>query len=382
MMALGQALLERVAEPVFSCLREHPASGSLPEILAQNHAGWAFPDMLAYAYADWTGARASLHDRVVADVARYVREPRSALVLGCGAGALVGELAGVFDVVHGVDLSLPTLLLGRRLLDGESVRLPLITGTARAEVTIGGGTTARPGARLVVGDAAALPFADGSVGLVVTPYLLDVVPDPAAVLGEVNRVLAPEGIWIQHGLPFRLHGDSPVLPQRADGAWPALAAHFGFDLLAIERVEHLHLELRTADSWSMIDVHPPFHAVSRKRAPVPRSGAAQAFAAYFAGDASALLERVPSLGDAAIEVVTRLGPGGREMSRWLRLGKGLRLRGARQGELLALLTAIDGARPVAAIAEALSAGGHALPEREVVLVLDVLRRMGLVDLGR
>src|SRR5262249_48489344 len=110
--------------------------------------------------------------------------------------------------------------------------------------------------------------------------------------------------------------------------------------------------------------------------------AAQAFAAYFAGDATALRARTPSLGDTAIEVVTRLGPGGREMSRRLRLGEALRLRGARQEDLLALLTAIDGARPVGELVAAVSGGEQALSEREVVLVLDVLRRMGLVDLGR
>jgi hypothetical protein len=219
------------------------------------------------------------------------------------------------------------------------------------------------------------------MSLVVTPYLLDIVPDPAAVLREVNRVLAPEGLWIQHGLPFPLRGDTPALARRTGDAWPALVGHFGFDAVSCERVEHLHHDLRAVDPWSKVDIFPLIHAVSRKRACLPRDGAAQAFVSYFTGETAALRARVPSLGETELAVVTRLGPGGREGSRRLRLGKDLLLRDAPHGELGALLTAIDGARPVAGLAEALSAGEHPWSERDVVLALDVLRRMGLVELG-
>jgi SAM-dependent methyltransferase len=47
------------------------------------------------------------------------------------------------------------------------------------------------------GDATALPFADGSVDAVFTSNLLEHVPDPYAVLGELERVLKPGGWgWI------------------------------------------------------------------------------------------------------------------------------------------------------------------------------------------
>lgn len=45
----------------------------------------------------------------------------------------------------------------------------------------------------LVGDAQSLPFPDGAFDAVVCHLLLTVVPDPAAVAAETERVLAPDG---------------------------------------------------------------------------------------------------------------------------------------------------------------------------------------------
>ena len=47
-----------------------------------------------------------------------------------------------------------------------------------------------------VGDAQALPLPDRSIELVVSFETIEHVDDPAAFMGEVARVLVPEGIWI------------------------------------------------------------------------------------------------------------------------------------------------------------------------------------------
>ncbi|MFF3916630.1 class I SAM-dependent methyltransferase [Streptomyces sp. NPDC001852] len=52
---------------------------------------------------------------------------------------------------------------------------------------------AGPGVTLLVTDAAAMPLEDGSVDFVLLRYVLQHVPDPAAVLAEVRRVLRPGG---------------------------------------------------------------------------------------------------------------------------------------------------------------------------------------------
>lgn len=50
-----------------------------------------------------------------------------------------------------------------------------------------------PGCGLLLTESHALPFADGSLDLVVLPHTLELSPDPHATLREVERVLVPEG---------------------------------------------------------------------------------------------------------------------------------------------------------------------------------------------
>lgn len=52
---------------------------------------------------------------------------------------------------------------------------------------------AAPGADVIVGDAASLPFEDGSFEVVLSGFVIFFMPDPTAVLREWRRVLAPGG---------------------------------------------------------------------------------------------------------------------------------------------------------------------------------------------
>lgn len=65
-----------------------------------------------------------------------------------------------------------------------------------------------------VGDATDLPFEDDAFGAVCLHLLLAVVPDPAAVLAEVDRVLAPGG-RVSVFDEFLPDGASPSLLRRA-----------------------------------------------------------------------------------------------------------------------------------------------------------------------
>jgi SAM-dependent methyltransferase len=96
---------------------------------------------------------------------------RVALELGPGAGALTSILGDVVGKeVWTLDVSLRAVLLA----------------------------VARGGARAhgVVGDACALPFAEGSFDLVVANNVVDVVDAPAALVEHVARVLAPGGRFV------------------------------------------------------------------------------------------------------------------------------------------------------------------------------------------
>jgi ubiquinone/menaquinone biosynthesis C-methylase UbiE len=93
------------------------------------------------------------------------------LDLSCGPGTLLRHLvaAGGSRTVIGLDLS-------RAMLERAS--------------------RAAPSARLVRADAEELPFEDETFGAVANLAALDLYPDPARVVAEAARVLAPGGRWV------------------------------------------------------------------------------------------------------------------------------------------------------------------------------------------
>jgi ubiquinone/menaquinone biosynthesis C-methylase UbiE len=92
-------------------------------------------------------------------------ETRRVLDLGCGVGALLPHL------------------------DRVAPRA-LIVGLDRTEAMVALGPRDFP---LLVGDAAELPFADGSFDAVVMAFMLFHLPRPTAGLAEAWRVLRPGG---------------------------------------------------------------------------------------------------------------------------------------------------------------------------------------------
>ncbi len=88
------------------------------------------------------------------------------LDLGCGTGMFLNELSSRSEFVVGLDVS--------------SEMLEVAKGRAGK-------------AHLVLADADALPFIDGSFDVVVSVTLLQNMPDPTATLREAVRVLRPGG---------------------------------------------------------------------------------------------------------------------------------------------------------------------------------------------
>jgi ubiquinone/menaquinone biosynthesis C-methylase UbiE len=101
--------------------------------------------------------------------AAEIRPGQRALDVGCGSGALLRALAAIVgeENVVGVDPSEPFL------------------EAARAKV---------PGARVVVGSAEALPFADGEFDAALAQLVINFLDDPAAGVAEMARVTRPGGI--------------------------------------------------------------------------------------------------------------------------------------------------------------------------------------------
>jgi ubiquinone/menaquinone biosynthesis C-methylase UbiE len=89
----------------------------------------------------------------------------------CGPGTLALRFAPRVRWVVGVDFTPAILGRARRSAESEGVRNLFA----------------------VLGDARALPFGDASIDIAVSSYSLHHVPDPAKVIREMARVLAPGG---------------------------------------------------------------------------------------------------------------------------------------------------------------------------------------------
>lgn len=115
--------------------------------------------------------------------------PASALEVGCGEGRVSRDLGSRGYEIIGLDVS-PTLVDAAREADAA--------GT------------------YVVGDAAALPFADGAFDLVVSYNVLIDVEDMPRAIAEAGRVLRPGG-WFCACVPHPF-SDAGEFESRADDA--------------------------------------------------------------------------------------------------------------------------------------------------------------------
>lgn len=142
---------------------------------------------------------------LVAGLWRPAPPPRRLLVLGAGAGRLAYDLHQSQDLEITVALDFNPLLatIGRRVSRGETVSLyefPIaprsIADHARLRV-LAAPAPARDGLYFLLADALAAPFRAGVFDSVLTPWLVDIVPDDLRLLMQrINTLLAPGGHWL------------------------------------------------------------------------------------------------------------------------------------------------------------------------------------------
>lgn len=130
------------------------------------------------------------------------------LVLGAGAGRLAYDLHQATDtaLTVAVDFNPLLALLAHRVMSGDSVELyefPIAPRTLEdyaALRTLQAPEPAREGMHFILADALRAPFRDASFDTVITPWLVDILPEDFSVLcRRVNRLLAPRGRWIIFG---------------------------------------------------------------------------------------------------------------------------------------------------------------------------------------
>ena len=134
-----------------------------------------------------------------------------ALDLGCAVGRTTFDMAATLNRPSiGVDLNWGLLALARQARDHKTVDIPLRRSGhlyERHRIVVDD-----PRAELVdfwIADAMALPLADASIAFVSAMNIVDCVPEPARLLGEIRRILAIGGRalivtpldWAPHATP-------------------------------------------------------------------------------------------------------------------------------------------------------------------------------------
>lgn len=174
------------------------------------------------------------------------------LTLGAGSCRLPYDL----HRLHGPELSVAVdvnpllLLLASRVIQGESVPMyefpvaPLdhtsfaVRKACSAPAPIG---KSRGSFHLLFADALNPPFRNGAFDTVLTPWLIDVIPqDLREFIATLNRVLKKGGIWVNTGSLAFFHKDPSWCYSEEEVLELIKAA--GFEILSSERRKHRYLQ--------------------------------------------------------------------------------------------------------------------------------------------
>lgn len=170
------------------------------------------------------------------------------LCLGAGACRLPYDIHRKFAPTLSVALDLNPLLLlvAAQVIQGNQVYLhefptaPVDENAGAVLQRCRAPSSLRTGAngefRFVMGDASRPPFLPASFDTVMTPWLIDIIPeDPGDFIPQVNRLLPPGGLWINSGSlaffhddPCRCYSEAEVF-ERVEGC--------GFEIVAVDHRE-------------------------------------------------------------------------------------------------------------------------------------------------
>lgn len=132
-----------------------------------------FWEKTAKLYTGFMAQNDPAYDAVCGVLERYVRPGSRVLELACGTGQITLRMARTAGMWIATDYSPAMLREAEKRAKREA---PDCAITFQAE------------------DAAVLSFPDGGFDAVVIANALHIMPDPAAALGEVQRVLEPGGL--------------------------------------------------------------------------------------------------------------------------------------------------------------------------------------------
>jgi SAM-dependent methyltransferase/uncharacterized protein YbaR (Trm112 family) len=160
-------------------------------------------------HRDWSwGDEENSASLEIVDTALGGSAAKRVLVLGAGPGRLAYDVHRRWTptVTVALDFNPLLMLVAQRVARGEDIELyefPIAPRTA-ADVAVlrdlAAPEPAGAGFHCVLADAHRPPFARGSFDTVITPWLVDILPERFDVLcARINALLAPGGRWLNFG---------------------------------------------------------------------------------------------------------------------------------------------------------------------------------------
>lgn len=219
---------------------------ALQDILPKNQGLMSYADNVFRDWAWNNGENEALLD-AVDEVLKADRRDAigSVLTLGAGACRLSYDMHRRYLPARSValDFNPLLLLLGSRIIHGDVLPLyefPLaaldepmsgVLQDCQAPSALRGDAASR--FSFVLGDATNPPFAAQSFDTVVTPWLIDIIPqDLQDFVPQVNRLLPEGGVWLNtgslaffHENPHRCYSESEVLE---------IVEQHGFEIVAVD----------------------------------------------------------------------------------------------------------------------------------------------------
>ena len=211
-----------------------PADQGLTTYYANIHRDWCWGDAENAASFD-----------VVATLLGGA-DPGRVLVLGAGAGRLAYDLhvRTTASLTAALDFNPLLVMVADRVTRGATLELyefPLAPrGAAAVLRALAAPAPARAGLVHVLADAHRPPFRRGAFDTVVTPWLIDILPERFDVLcARVNTLLRDGGRWLNFG-SLSFHDPDPALRYGLDECRAVLEEH-GFGDVAVEEREMPYL---------------------------------------------------------------------------------------------------------------------------------------------
>jgi hypothetical protein len=261
-----------------------PSDQGLTTYYANIHRDWCWGD--TENDASFATLAAALHDA----------PPSRALVLGAGAGRLAYDLhmRAAAEVTVALDFNPLLSIVADSVTQGRAIELyefPLAPrGDAAVLRTLSAPAPARGGLAFVLADAHRPPFRRAAFDTVVTPWLIDILPERFDLTcARVNSLLSDGGRWLNFG-SLSFHDTDPAARYGIDECRAALEENgFGADLRVEEHeIPYLsspasrHARRERIVSWSArkqrdVKKVPRYHALPqwlvRGTDPVPLSDA-------------------------------------------------------------------------------------------------------------